>query len=95
MTASRSAQCTKAKERHDHSKVIPEAGRCRGRGAVELCPLAGALAGALLNDVHSGLNPTTVRDVIPVRSAEDVQRVVEHAVRNRTAISVSGDGDPS
>ena len=53
------------------------------------------LAGVLLNDVHSGLNPTTVREVIPVRSAEDIQRVVEHAVRNRTAISVSGDGDPS
>ena len=52
-------------------------------------------AGVRLNDVHSGLNPTTVREVIPVRSAEDIQRVVEHAVRNRTAISVSGDGDPS
>ena len=52
-------------------------------------------AGALLNDVHSGLNPTTVREVISVRSAEDIQRVVEHVVRNRTALSVSGDGDPS
>ena len=52
-------------------------------------------AGVRLNDVHSGLNPTTVREVIPVRSTEDIQRIVEHAVRNRTAISVSGDGDPS
>ncbi len=52
-------------------------------------------AGVLLNDVHSGLNPTTVREVIPVRSAEDIQRIVEHAVRNRTTFSVSGDGDPS
>ena len=25
---------------HDHSKTISEAGRCRGRGAVGLCPLA-------------------------------------------------------
>ena len=45
-------------------------------------------AGVRLNDVHSGLNPTTVRELIPVRSAEDIQRVVEHAVRNRTAISL-------
>ncbi len=52
-------------------------------------------AGVRLNDVHSGLNPTIVREVIPMRSAEDIQRVIEHAVRNRTAISVSGDGDPS
>ena len=47
-------------------------------------------AGVLLNDVHSGLNPTTVRDVISVRSSEDIQRVVERAVRGRTAISVAG-----
>jgi hypothetical protein len=49
-----------------------------------------APSGVLLNDVHSGLNPTTVRDVIPVRSSEDIQRVVERAVRDRTAISVAG-----
>jgi FAD/FMN-containing dehydrogenase len=47
-------------------------------------------AGTLLNDVHSGLNPTTVREVIPVRSPEDIQLVLERAVRERTAISVAG-----
>lgn len=47
-------------------------------------------SGTLLNDVHSGLNPTTVREVIPVRSSGDIQRVVERAVRDRTAISVAG-----
>lgn len=47
-------------------------------------------SGILLNDVHSGLNPTTVRDVIPVRSSEDILRVVERAARDRTAISVAG-----
>lgn len=47
-------------------------------------------AGVLLNDVHSGLNPTTVRDVISVRSSEDIQRAVERAARDRTAISVAG-----
>lgn len=36
--------------------------------------------GTLLNDVHSGLNPTTVRDVIPVRSFGDIQQAVARAV---------------
>ncbi|RPH77193.1 MAG: FAD-binding oxidoreductase, partial [Nitrospiraceae bacterium] len=48
------------------------------------------LPGVLLNDVHSGLNPTTVRGVSPVRSSEDIQRVVGRAVRDRTGISVAG-----
>ena len=44
----------------------------------------------LLNDVHSGLNPTTVRDVIPVRSVQDIQRVIERAVREGRGVSVAG-----
>ncbi|MGH7148993.1 MAG: FAD-binding oxidoreductase, partial [Nitrospiraceae bacterium] len=47
-------------------------------------------AGGLLNDVHSGLNPTTVRDVIPVRSTEDIQRVIERAMREERGVSVAG-----
>ena len=47
-------------------------------------------AGVLLNDVHSGLNPTTVRDVIPVRSSEDIQRVIERAMREERGVSVAG-----
>lgn len=47
-------------------------------------------SGILLNDVHSGLNPTTVRDVLSVRSSGDIQRVIERAARDRTAISVAG-----
>jgi len=31
-------------------------------------------SGILLNDVHSGMNPTTVRDVIPVRLVHDIRR---------------------
>lgn len=37
-------------------------------------------SGTLLNDVHSGLNPTTVRDVIPVRSSGDSQQAAARAV---------------
>jgi FAD/FMN-containing dehydrogenase len=47
-------------------------------------------AGVLLNDVHSGLNPTKVRDAILVRSLQDIQRVVERAASERNAISVAG-----
>ena len=49
-----------------------------------------ASSGLLLNDVHSGLNPTIVRDVISVRSSEDIQQVIERAIRDRRAISVAG-----
>lgn len=47
-------------------------------------------AGVLLNDVHSGLNPTHVREVIAVRSAQDIQRAVGRAASDRLAISVAG-----
>ena len=47
-------------------------------------------AGVLLNDVHSGLNPTTVRDVISVRSVQDIRRVVERAMREGRGVSVAG-----
>jgi FAD/FMN-containing dehydrogenase len=47
-------------------------------------------AGVLLNDVHSGLNPTTVRDVISVRSVQDIQRVVERAMREERGVSMAG-----
>ena len=47
-------------------------------------------SGLLLNDVHSGLNQTTVRDVISVRSVEDIQRVIERAMREDRSLSMAG-----
>lgn len=47
-------------------------------------------AGVLLNDVHSGLNPTTVRELVAVRSVQDIHRAVERAASDRLAISVAG-----
>jgi FAD/FMN-containing dehydrogenase len=44
----------------------------------------------LLNDIHSGLNPVSVREVIPVQSVQDIQRMVERAELTQTAISVAG-----
>jgi len=46
--------------------------------------------GTLLNDVHSGLNPISVHEVIAVESLADIQRVVERAGRSDMAISVAG-----
>lgn len=46
--------------------------------------------GTLLNDVHSKLNSTLVREVVTVRSVQDIQRVVERASRSHAAVSVAG-----
>lgn len=64
-------------------------------GIATLMPLSCARwhvesAGVLLNDVHSGLNPTTVREVIPVRSSEDIQRAIERAMQEQRGVSVAG-----
>jgi FAD/FMN-containing dehydrogenase len=44
----------------------------------------------LLNDVHSGLNPTNVQTIVTVRSLAEIQLAVEQAAAQRTAISVAG-----
>jgi FAD/FMN-containing dehydrogenase len=51
---------------------------------------AASPSGALLNDVHSGLNPTSVHEVAAVTSTENIQSVVRRASREGCAISVSG-----
>src|SRR5262245_29854910 len=49
-----------------------------------------ASSGVLLNDVHSGLNPTIVRKVISVRSVQDIERVIERAIGEKRGVSVAG-----
>jgi FAD/FMN-containing dehydrogenase len=44
----------------------------------------------LLNDVHSGLNPTSVHQVIEARFVQDIQRVIERATREERDVSVAG-----
>ncbi|HLZ33959.1 MAG TPA: FAD-binding oxidoreductase [Nitrospira sp.] len=46
--------------------------------------------GTTLNDVHSGLNPTSVYEVVPVKSVQDMQWLVERAKRAGRNISVAG-----
>ena len=47
-------------------------------------------SGPLLNDVHSGLNPTSVHEVVAVESVEEIQRVIWRARNEGRAVSVSG-----
>ncbi len=46
--------------------------------------------GALVNDVHSGMNPTWVKRVVPVRSTRDVVAAVRRAAVNGETICVCG-----
>ena len=45
--------------------------------------------GILLNDVHSGLNQTSVHEMVVARSAQDIQRAIERAMRERRDVSVA------
>lgn len=47
-------------------------------------------SGTLLNDVHSRLNPTSVHEVIVVRSVEDIRHAIARAKRERRALSIAG-----
>lgn len=53
-------------------------------------PLETRSSGTLLNDVHSGLNPTSVRDVIVVRSVGDIRHAIARAKRESRAVSIAG-----
>ncbi|HXN27407.1 MAG TPA: FAD-binding oxidoreductase [Candidatus Acidoferrales bacterium] len=44
----------------------------------------------LVNDIHSQLNPTRVREILQPQSLEDVRRIVRSARKDRNVISVAG-----
>ncbi|SVD89262.1 uncharacterized protein METZ01_LOCUS442116, partial [marine metagenome] len=46
--------------------------------------------GILVNDVHSGLNPTRVRQVEAVESLKGLQQVVRRASRKGAKVSIAG-----
>jgi FAD/FMN-containing dehydrogenase len=46
--------------------------------------------GVVVNDVHSQLNPTRVREVVTVSSPSDVQRVMRRAAASGHVISIAG-----
>lgn len=53
-------------------------------------PLETRSSGTFLNDVHSELNATSVREVIGVRSIEDIRLAIARAKREGRAISIAG-----
>ena len=46
--------------------------------------------GSVVNDIHSQLNPTRVREIVPVRSAAEIERAVERAAAAGHAMSIAG-----
>src|SRR6184192_4441602 len=61
-----------------------------------LAPAAGCLTSSVrptsvvVNDVHTQLNETRVRNITPARSLEQVTRIVRKAGREHRAVSVAG-----
>ncbi len=47
-------------------------------------------SGMMLNDLHSGLDPTRISEVVPVRSPDDIRRAIERPAREGEAVSVAG-----
>ena len=46
--------------------------------------------GVVVNDIHSQLNPTRVREVVSIASVADLQRALRRADSTGQAISVAG-----
>jgi FAD/FMN-containing dehydrogenase len=46
--------------------------------------------GVAVNDIHSQLNPTRVREIVAVTSTSDLQRALRSAAASRTAVSIAG-----
>ena len=46
--------------------------------------------GVVVNDIHSQLNPTRVREVVSIASVSDLQRALRRADSTGQAISVAG-----
>ena len=47
-------------------------------------------AGTIVNDIHSQLNPTRVREIAPIFSATDLQRALRRAAASGQAVSIAG-----
>ncbi len=50
----------------------------------------GQAQGVLVNDIHSQLNATRVREIVNISSVADVQRAVRRAAAARAAVSIAG-----
>jgi len=59
-------------------------------GAFAAAPAWPPDRGALVNDIHSQLNPTRVREIVSIASAGDIERAVKRAAAAGHAISIAG-----
>ena len=50
----------------------------------------GVASGALVNDIHSQLNPTRVHAITPIASADDLRRAIRQAAQAGRAVSIAG-----
>ncbi len=62
----------------------------KATGVLAAAPAWPPEPGTIVNDIHSQLNPTRVREVVPVRSAAEIGAVVKRAARSGHAISIAG-----
>ena len=46
--------------------------------------------GTIVNDIHSQMNPTRVREIVNVSSISELQRALRRAAASRTAVSIAG-----
>jgi FAD/FMN-containing dehydrogenase len=69
-------------------QFLHKAGLCAAMPAWARQAPAGT--GTLVNDIHSQLNPTRVREIVPVTSVKDLEQAVGRAARDRQAISIAG-----
>lgn len=53
-------------------------------------PRSQAATGTIVNDIHSQLNPTRVREVVPISSIGDLQRALRRAASGGHAVSIAG-----
>ena len=55
-------------------------------------PLQGPISGSgtLVNDIHSQLNPTRVREIVPVDSTRALQRAIKRAAGDGHAVCIAG-----
>ena len=50
----------------------------------------GAGPGVVVNDIHSQLNPTRVREIAPIASSSDLRRAIKQAAQAGRAVSIAG-----
>ena len=75
--------------------LVSLGGACRPDGQVDPAAVPTAAAtresgGVLVNDIHSQLNPTEVRRIVNVNSAEELRSAVAGAAAEATPVSLAG-----